>query len=137
MLTFFAKVFKKVVYNKIFDFISDHNVLYDHQYGFRNGRSTQHAIITLVNRINAKSQDMEDIVIAILIDPKKAFDTVDHKILLRKLYAYDIRGNMLNWFESYLSHRTLYVVFDAEKSDTDSIKCGVPQGSIIGPLLFI
>ena len=70
---------------------------------------------------------MEDIVIAILIDPKKAFDTVDHKILLRKLYAYDIRGNMLNWFESYLSHRTLYVVFDAEKSDTDSIKCGVPQ----------
>ena len=68
---------------------------------------------------------MEDIVIAILIDLKKAFDTVDHKILLRKLYAYNIWGNMLNWFESYLSHRTLYVVFDAEKSDTDSIKCGV------------
>ena len=136
VLTFFAKVFEKVVYNKILDFISDHNVLYDHQYGFRKGRSTQHAIITLVDRIT-KSQDMGDIVIAILIDLKKAFDTVDHKILLRKLCAYGIRGNMLKWFESYLSHRTQYVVFDGEKSDTDSIKCGVPQGSILGPLLFI
>ena len=136
VLTFFAKVFEKVVYNKILDFISDHNVLYDHRYGFRKGRSTQHAIITLVDRIT-KSQDMGDIVIAILIDLKKAFDTVDHKILLRKLYAYGIRGNMLKWFESYLSHRTQYVVFDGEESDTDSIKCGVPQGSILGPLLCI
>ena len=130
MLTFFAKVFEKVVYNKILDFISDHNVLYDHQYGFRKGRSTQHAIITLVDRIT-KSQDMGDIIIAILIDLKKAFDTVDHKILLQKLYAYGIRGNMLEWFVEW------YVVFDGEKSDTDSIKCGVPQGSILGPLLFI
>ena len=80
---------------------------------------------------------MGDIVIAILIDLKKAFDTVDHKILLRKLNAYGIRGNMLKWFESYLSNRTQYVVFDGEKSDTNSIKCGVPQGSILGLLLFI
>ena len=135
-LTFFAKVFEKVVYNKILDFISDHKVLYDHQYGFRKGRSTQHAIITIVDRIT-KSQDMGDIVKAILIDPNKAFDTVDPKILLRKLYAYGIRGNMLKWFESYLSHRTQYVVFDGEKSDTNSVKCGVPQRSIIGPRLFI
>ena len=129
-------MFEKIVYNLILDFISDHNVLYDHQYGFRKGRSTQHAIITLVDKIT-KSQDMGDIVIAILIDLKKAFDTVDHKILLRKLNAYGIRGNMLKWFESYLSNRTQYVVFDGEKSDTNSIKCGVPQGSILGPLLFI
>ena len=74
---------------------------------------------------------MGDIVIAILIDLKKAFDTMDHKILFRKLYAYGIRGNMLKWFKGYLSHRTQYVVFDGEKSDTDSIKCGVgiPPGS--------
>ena len=136
VLTFFAKVFEKIVYNLILDFISDHNVLYDHQYGFRKGRSTQHAIITLVDKIT-KSQDMGDIVIAILIDLKKAFDTVDHKILLRKLNAYGIRGNMLKWFESYLSNRTQYVVFDGEKSDTNNIKCGVPQGSILGPLLLI
>ena len=81
-----------------------HRNIYDHQYGFRKGRSTHHAIITLVDRIT-KSQDMGDIVIAILIDLTKAFDTVDHKILLRKLYAYGVRGNMLKWFESYLSHR--------------------------------
>ena len=82
---------------------------------------------------------MGDIVIAILIDLKKAFDTMDHKILFRKLYAYGIRGNMLKWFKGYLSHRTQYVVFDGEKSDTDSIKCGViiPPGSILGPLLYI
>ena len=96
----------------------------------------QHAIITLVDRIT-KSQDMGDRVIAILIDLKKAFDTVGHKILLRKLYTYGIRGNMLKWFESYLSHRTQYVVFGGEKPDTNSIRCGVPQGSILGPLLFI
>ena len=128
-------MFEKVVYNKVLDFISDYNVLYDHQYNFRKGRSTQHAIITLIDRIT-KSQDMGDMVIAILIDLKKAFDTVDHKILHRKLYAYRIRGNMLKWFESYLSHRTQYVVFDGEKSDTDSVKCGVPQGSILGPLFL-
>ena len=80
---------------------------------------------------------MGDIVIAILIDLKKAFDTVDHKILLRKLYVYGIRGNMLKWFESYLSNRTQYVVFDGENSDTNSIKCGVPQVSFFGSLLFI
>ena len=83
---FFPKVFEKVVYNKILDFISDLNVCYDHQYGFRKSRSTQHAIITLVGRIT-KSQDMGDIVIVILIDLRKAFDTVDQSILLRKLYA--------------------------------------------------
>ena len=128
-------MFEKVGHNKILSFISDHSVLYDHQYGFRKGLSTQHAIVTLVDRIT-KSQGMGDIVIEILIDLKKAFDTVDHKKLLRKLYAYGIMGNMLKWLESYLFHGTQYLVFDGEKSDTDSIKCGVPQGSILGPLTF-
>ena len=80
-------MFEKVVYSKIHDFISDDN--YDHQYGFRKGRSTQHTNITFVDRIT-KSQNMWDLVIAILIDLKKALDTVDHNILLRKLYAYGI-----------------------------------------------
>ena len=94
VLTFFAKVFEKIVYNKLFNFISDNNILYDHQYGFRKGRSTQQAIITLVDKIT-KSQDIGDIVITLLIDLKKAFDTIDHRILLRKLYSYGIRGSML------------------------------------------
>ena len=136
VLTFFAKVFEKIVYNKVMDFISENNVLYDHQYGFRKGRSTQQAIITLVDRIT-KSQDIGDIVIALFIDLKKAFDTIDHRILLRKLYSYGIRGSMLKWFESYLTDRSQYVVFDGEASKTHGVKCGVPQGSILGPLLFI
>ena len=136
VLTFFAKVFEKIVYNKLLNFISDNNILYDHQYGFRKGRSTQQAIITLVDKIT-KSQDIGDIVITLLIDLKKAFDTIDHQILLRKLYSYGIRGSMLKWMDSYLTDRSQYVVFDGKVSQTRGIKCGVPQGSILGPLLFI
>ena len=84
-----------------------------------------------------KSLDNGNIAVAILLDLKKAFDTVDHKILLKKGYAYGIRGIFLKWFESYLSGRTQYVVFDGVQSETHRVDCGVPQGSILGPLLFI
>ena len=75
--------------------------------------------------------------ITLLIDLKKAFDSIDHRILLRKLYSYGIRGSMLKWMETYLTDRSQYVVFDGKVSETRSIECGVPQGSILGPLLFI
>ena len=133
VLTFFAKFFEKIVYH---NFISDNIILYDHQYGFRHGRSTQLAIITLVDKIT-KSQDIADIVITLLIDLKKAFDTIDHRILLRKLYSCGIRGSMLKLMESYLTDGLQYVVFDGKVSRSRGIKCGVPQGSILGPLLFI
>ena len=133
---FFSKVFEKIVYNHVLDFIDDNNVLYDYQYGFRHSHSTQQAIITLVDRIT-KSLDKAHIAITILLDLKKAFDTVDHRILLRKLYAYGIRGALLKWFESYLTGRTQYVAFNGTNSDIHYVKCGVPQGSILGPLLFI
>ena len=84
-----------------------------------------------------KSQDIGDIVITLLIDLKKAFDTIDHRILLRKLYSYGIRGTMFKWIESYLTGRSQYVIFDGKVSESRSIECGVPQGSILGPLLFI
>ena len=103
---------------------------------FRKGRSTQQAIITLVDKIT-KSQAIGDIVITLLIDLKKAFDSIDLRILLRKLYSYGIRGSMLKWMESYLTNRSQYVVFDGKVSETRGIKCGVPRGSILGPLLFI
>ena len=89
-----------------------------------------------VDRIT-KSLDKGHIAITILLDLKKAFDTVDHRILLRKLYAYGIRGALLKWFESYLTGRTQYVAFNGTNSDIHYVKCGVPQGSILGLLLFI
>ena len=136
VLSFFSKVFERIVYDYLFDFICTNNILYDYQFGFRPGHSTQQAIITLIDKIT-KSLDNGDIVISLFIDLKKAFDTVDHRILLRKLYAYGIRGTMLKWIESYLSGRTQYVVFDGQESEIHGIQCGVPQGSILGPLLFI
>ena len=71
------------------------------------------------------------------IDFKKAFDTVKHQILLRKLYAYGIKGTLLKWFKVYLIDRSQYVMYDAIESETKEVKCGVPQGAISGPLLFI
>ena len=112
------------------------NSFYKYQFGFRRRHSTQQAIITLVEEITS-SLDDGDLVIGVFLDLKKAFDTVDHRILLNKLYAYGIRGNILKWYESYLTDRSQYVSYDGMHSNTLSIRCGVPQGSILGPLLFV
>ena len=136
VLSFFSKVFDKFMYTHLLYFIEQNKIIYKHQYGFRQKHSTQHAIITLVDRIT-NSLDKGDIVISIFLDLKKAFDTVDHPTLLNKLYAYGIRGNAFNWFKSYLSERSQYVVYDSKQSKTQTVQCGVPQGSIFDPLLFI
>ena len=136
VLSFFSKIFEKIVYNLVFDFLSDNEILYDYQFGFRSKHSTQQALITLVDRVT-KSFDRSNIVVSLFIDLKKAFDTVHHRILLRKLYAYGIRGVLLKWFQSYLTDRSQYVTYDGVRSETKVVECGVPQGSILGPLLFI
>ena len=136
VLSFFSKFFEKMVYNIVFDILYENKVLYDYKFEFRSKHSIQHALITLVKRITS-SLDVGNIVIPLFIDFKKAFDTVNHQILLRKLYAYGIRGTLLKWFKDYLTGRSQYVIHDGIKSEVKEVKCGVPQDSILGPLLFI
>ena len=118
--------------------MSDSEILYDYQFGFRSKHSTQQALITQVDRV-AKPLDKSNIVVSLFIDLKKAFDTVHHRIILRKLHvcAYGIRGVLLEWFKSYLTDRSQYVIYDGVRSETKFVECGVPLGSILGPLHFI
>ena len=136
ILSFYSEALEKIMYNKLYNFIEANDILYAHQFGFRRGHSTQQAIITLINKIT-KSVNSDDFVISVFIDLKKAVDCVPTNILLAKLQAYGIRGDYIEWFRSYLTDRKQYANFNGEESVEHTLKCGVPQGSIIGPLFFI
>ena len=110
MLPFFSKIFERVTANHVTDFLEESNILNDNQFGFRRNHSTSHAIICLVEKV-AKALDQGKKVVRLMIDLKKAFHGICHKILLKKLYAYGIRGKLFNWFKSYLINRTQYVQF--------------------------
>ena len=116
-------------------FLDTNNISYDRQFGFRKSHSTSHAIITLVDKVS-RALDTGKFIVGVFLDLKKAFDTVDHTILLKKLHVYGIRDNHLDWFKSYLNNRTQYVTYNNARSDIKTITHGVPQGSILGPLLF-
>lgn len=111
-------------------------IIYDKQFGFRKNHSTEHAVNYSVNKILNGLEDKQHI-IGVFIDLSKAFDTIDHQKLLLKLEHYGIRGVCLNLIRSYLSERSQYTDFQNTHSDKLSIEFGVPQGSVLGPLLFI
>ena len=110
--------------------------MFDHQYGFRPKHSTEYAALELIDRIITQL-DKDEIPINIYLDLSKAFDTIDHIILIDKLKYYGVHGINLNLFSSYLENRKQYTEIDNIKSNMLSITTGVPQGSILGPLLFI
>ena len=118
------------------DYINNYNILNEKQFGFRPKHSTNMAIIELVDKI-ANAVERNETTDGIFLDLSKAFDTINHDILLYKLEYYGFRGVTLDWFKSYLSNRKQFVRYQMHDSNHKIINCGVPQGSILGPLLFI
>ena len=126
------------MYDKVISYLNANKLLYEHQYGFRSGYSTIHPIIYLLNHCSeATNKPNPDYTLAIFCDLSKAFDVIDHRILLHKLSAYGIRGLVNKWFASYLTDRCQYVHFETNSSSRQVISGGVPQGSILGRLLYL
>ena len=109
ILSLFSKIFEKLLYKGLLNFLDANDIFYKHQFGFRERHLTQQAIITLVEKIT-EALDSDDMVIGVFLDLKKAFDTVPHDILFKTLHTYGIRGNALKLLESYLTDRNEYVI---------------------------
>jgi hypothetical protein len=135
-LPIFGKIFEKLIYSRLYGFFVSQGLLHDKQFGFRKGHSTSHALNYSVDHINKSLQKGEH-VLGIFIDLSKAFDTIDHGILISKLESYGVRGSANSLIKSYLSERTQYVSTLGESSEHKHIEFGVPQGSCLGPLLFL
>ena len=136
VLPLFSKILERLMYNRLLSFLNEHKVLYLYQFGFRSFHSPNLALILLVDKIS-QALESGEYVLGLFLDFSKAFDTVNHDILYEKLEFYGIRGLPLTWFKSYLNDRKQYVEYNNAQSSMDTIKCGVPQGSILGPLLFL
>ena len=136
LLPIFSKIFEKLIYSRMYSFLEKNNLLQDKQFGFRSKHSTTHALISLTESIK-NFLDKKDIVSGIFIDLEKAFDTVNHSILCDKLNYYDFRGKFNDLIKSYLTNRKQFVSINGYDSTKLDITCGVPQGSTLGPLLFL
>ena len=136
LLPIMSKVVENVIADQMNEFFVKHKLLFDHQYGFRSGHSTEHAALELTDRI-ITNIDNKKSPLNIFLDLSKAFDTLDHNILLHKLHHYGIRETPLKLLKSYLSNRQQFVEVNETRSETLPMVTGVPQGSILGPLLFL
>lgn len=140
LLSAFSKLFEKVMSNRLMDYMLSNSYFNIFQHGYLKGRSTQTAVYQFTQKI-LNALENNDIALGVFLDLSKAYDCIDHKLLLFKLEKYGLRGNTLEWFRSYLSDRKQKVSISkggqVTHSECQSILRGVPQGSILGPILFI
>ena len=136
LLPTLSKIFEKLMYARLIDFFSKNNILFENQFGFQSNMSTEYAVNQVLNYI-MESLEKNEIGVCIFLDFAKAFDTVNHEILLDKLEHYGIRGIALSWIRNYLTNRMQCTEIGDIQSELELIKCGVPQGSVLGPLLFL
>ena len=136
LLSIFDKRIEKLMHKRLYTFMEENNILYHKQFGFKKGNSIINAVIQITEKIK-ESIDKGKVGCGIFIDLRKAFDTVNHDILLMKLERNGICDSALLWFESYLSKRKQFVCINGENSELRELSCGVPQGSVLGPLLFL
>jgi hypothetical protein len=136
LLPTFSKLLERIVYNRLYKYLTINNLLSPCQYGFQKNKSTDLAILELQDRITSAITNKLACV-GIFLDLSKAFDTLNHSLLLKKLEHYGIRGLAQTWFRSYLDNRRQFTCTNNINSDPSAVTCGVPQGSILGPLLFL
>ena len=136
VLSVLSKIFERVIQVRLLGFLKKQDSIIAGQYGFRRGHSTYMAILDMVENIR-KAWENDEYCLGVFIDFRKAFDTVDHSILIGKMEHLGIRGLPLELIKSYLSYRKQYVAFGSSESLPRNISVGVPQGSILGPLFFL
>ena len=130
-----AKVFERITYDQVYANLSEHSIISQSQSGFRYIHSSVTALLEATDSY-VFDIDRGNVNAVVFLDLKKAFDTVDHTILLSKLSTYGVQENAYNWFRSYLENRTQICSVSGLLSKTCSLQCGIPQGTILCPLLF-
>ena len=136
LLPCFSKILERLVFNRCMDYINKNNLLNEKEFGFRSNYSIYMAVIKLVDKIT-NAVERNEPTLGIFLDLSKAFDTINHNVLLYKLEYYSFRGVAPEWFKNFVSNRKQFVRYRMHDSDHEIINQGDPQGIILGPLLFI